>query len=302
MRGRRPRTNPVNDDASPIRPLDVNAVGGSTIHWTPRTFRGCIPSDFRVQTLDGVADDWPIDYDELEPYYELNDRMIGVSGLPGDPRLPAARRGRRRRIPLGASGPDDRRGYDKLGWHWWPSRHAIATTRLRGRPQRCINCGPCDIGCPHGAKASDRRDLLAAGDRARGAAATRARVREITSTRTGWARGVALLRPGRRPSSPGGRRRDRRLPTASARRACCSTRARRSFPNGLANSSGLVGKNLMFHPVRARLAASSRASSTASKRAAGEPACSRASSSTRPTPRAASCAALVCRSCRGAGR
>ncbi len=46
------------------------------------------PSDFKVRTLDGVADDWPIDYATLEPYFAENDRMMGVSGLAGDPAYP----------------------------------------------------------------------------------------------------------------------------------------------------------------------------------------------------------------------
>jgi choline dehydrogenase-like flavoprotein len=46
------------------------------------------PSDFRMRTLDGVTDDWPIDYATLEPFYAENDRMMGVSGLAGDPAYP----------------------------------------------------------------------------------------------------------------------------------------------------------------------------------------------------------------------
>ena len=46
------------------------------------------PSDFRVRSLDGVADDWPIDYETLEPFYDENDRMVGVSGLAGDTAYP----------------------------------------------------------------------------------------------------------------------------------------------------------------------------------------------------------------------
>jgi choline dehydrogenase-like flavoprotein len=41
--------------------------------------------DFRVRSLDGVADDWPLDYDELAPYYDRVERDFGVSGLGGDP-------------------------------------------------------------------------------------------------------------------------------------------------------------------------------------------------------------------------
>ena len=55
------------------------------------------PSDFRVRSLDGVADDWPIDYWTLEPFFAENDRMMGVSGLAGDPGVSAAHSRRCRR-------------------------------------------------------------------------------------------------------------------------------------------------------------------------------------------------------------
>ena len=66
---------------------NFNAVGGSTILYAAH-FPRFHPSDFRVRTLDGVADDWPIDYATLEPYYDVNARMMGVSGLAGDPAYP----------------------------------------------------------------------------------------------------------------------------------------------------------------------------------------------------------------------
>ena len=78
---------PVNDAASAITPLMFNAVGGSTIHWTAHAPR-FHPSDFRVKTLDGAGDDWPLGYDEVAPYYELNDIMMGCSGINGDPANP----------------------------------------------------------------------------------------------------------------------------------------------------------------------------------------------------------------------
>ncbi len=68
--------------------MNFNGVGGSTIMYTAH-FPRLHPSDFRVRTLDGVADDWPIDYDTLEPFFAENDRMMGVSGLAGRSRLSA---------------------------------------------------------------------------------------------------------------------------------------------------------------------------------------------------------------------
>ena len=91
-----PQDYPINAEESPITPVNFNAVGGSTInfaaHW-PRMH----PSDFRARSLDGVADDWPVDYATLEPYYAQNDRNMGLvrpRRKPG-PIRPMSRRFRR---------------------------------------------------------------------------------------------------------------------------------------------------------------------------------------------------------------
>ena len=58
---------PINEDGSPIKVANFNGVGGGTILYAGH-FPRFHPSDFRVKTLDGVADDWPIDYDTLAPF------------------------------------------------------------------------------------------------------------------------------------------------------------------------------------------------------------------------------------------
>ncbi len=78
---------PVNDSESPIQASMFNAVGGSTILYAAH-FPRMHPADFRVRSLDGVADDWPLDYAQLEPWYDVNARMMGVAGLAGDPAYP----------------------------------------------------------------------------------------------------------------------------------------------------------------------------------------------------------------------
>ena len=86
-----PADYPINAEGSEIVPLMFNGVGGSTILYAgdwPRL----TPSDFRVKTLDGVADDWPLTYEELEPFYDRIAREVGVSGLAGRPRLPGGSR------------------------------------------------------------------------------------------------------------------------------------------------------------------------------------------------------------------
>jgi len=80
---------PINDDNSPMKIANFNGVGGGTILYTAHYPR-MHPSDFRVRTLDGVADDWPIDYWTLEPYFADNDRIMGVAGLTGGSRVSPA--------------------------------------------------------------------------------------------------------------------------------------------------------------------------------------------------------------------
>ena len=60
---------PIDNDDSPISPLMYNAVGGSTIHWGAH-FPRFHPSDFKVRSLDGVAEDFPYDYEDLVPFFD----------------------------------------------------------------------------------------------------------------------------------------------------------------------------------------------------------------------------------------
>src|SRR5215475_1707281 len=149
-RGRR-EDYPINDRGSPIQISNFNAVGGSTVLYAAH-FPRFHPSDFRVRTLDGEADDWPIDYATLAPYYDTNARMMGVAGLAGDPAGPA-KQPTLPPVPLGRLGETLARGFNTLGWHWWPSDSAIATVEHEGRAP-CVNAGTCLLGCAQGAKAT----------------------------------------------------------------------------------------------------------------------------------------------------
>src|SRR5512144_3195819 len=178
---------PVNDVSSPIAVSMFNAVGGSTIMYAAH-FPRFHPGDFKVRTLDGVADDWPIDYQLLEPYYDVNARMMGVSGLAGDPAYPP------KTVPLppvalGKLGETLARGFNRLGWHWWPSDSAITTREYEGRAA-CINAGTCLSGCAQGAKASTDITYWPPALRQGVTLRTRCRVREITLGPNGMADGV----------------------------------------------------------------------------------------------------------------
>jgi choline dehydrogenase-like flavoprotein len=235
---------PINDANSPIKVVNFNGVGGSTIMYTAHYPR-LLPSDFKVRTLDGVADDWPIDYATLEPFFAENDRMMGVSGLAGDPAYPA-HQPPMPPLPLGKSGQHFGRIMNRLGWHWWPSDSTIATVDYDGR-SRCINLGHCTPGCAQGAKASTDITYWPHAIRAGVELRTFARVREITLGPDGMASGVVYYdRDGKEKFQPAEMVVIACNGVGTPRLMLNSTSAR--FPKGIANSSGLVGKNLMLHP------------------------------------------------------
>ncbi len=236
---------PIDDADSAIRPLMYNAVGGSTIAWGAH-FPRLRPCDFAVHSLDGVGVDWPIGYDDLAAYFEVNDAMMTVAGLAGDPGNPP--RGPRPcpPLPLGAGAQRIAEAYNRLGWHWWPVDAAILTGTDPHRSP-CNNCGPCDLGCPRGARSSTDitywHQAIAAGAQLR----TQSRVVKIASV-PGRATGVDYLdadgnlchQPADHVVMAGNGVGTARLLLLSADDWC---------PDGLANSSDQVGRNLMHHPT-----------------------------------------------------
>ncbi len=245
---RRPEDYPVvSKGGHPPTVLMFNAVGGSTIHYTAHWPR-FHPSDFRVKSLDGVADDWPISYRDLEPYYDMNDREMGVAGLAGDPANPPRTPRPTPPLPLGILGETIGRGFDKLGWHWWVSDNGIISRNYQGRPA-CDLHGKCMLGCPIGAKASTDVTYWPKALRRDAVLKTWARVREITVDAQGRARGALYYdREGNVHEQTA------RVVVVSANgvgtpRLLLNSKSN-LFPRGLANSSGMVGKNFMLHPFR----------------------------------------------------
>jgi len=239
-----PADYPINDADSPIAIANYNAVGGSTILYSAH-FPRLHPSDFRVRSLDGVADDWPISYEQLVPYFVINDRMMGVSGLVGDPAYPPMEE-LLPPLPLGRMGEVMGNGFNKLGWHWWPSYAAIAT-RQHGSRARCVNLGPCNTGCPQGAKASSDVTYWPAAVRNGVKLKTGCRVREITVDQHGRATGVIYY-----DATGTEHWQEARVVVLACNgvgtpRLMLNSRSP-EFPDGIANRNGLVGKNLMLHP------------------------------------------------------
>ena len=236
---------PVNNADSPIDVLNFNGVGGSTIVYAAH-FPRLHPSDFKVRTLDGVADDWPISYDDLDPYFLRNDRIMGVSGLAGDPMYPP-KDPPLPPLPIGRVGEVVSQGFDRLGWHWWPSDAAILSAPYEGR-DKCLNLNPCSSGCAQGAKSSTDITYWPQAIRSGVELRTRCRVREVTVNADGMADGVIYYDAEGKECFQKAEVVIMACNGVGTPRILLNSKSPQ-FPDGLANSSGLVGKNLMFHPV-----------------------------------------------------
>lgn len=240
-----PSDYPVDVEDSDMWPVMFNAVGGSSIYYGAEWPR-LLPSDFRVKTLDGVADDWPISYDDLKPYHDEVDEFIGVSGLGGDTAYPEGLDYPLPPHPMGKPGMKAADAANKLGWHWWPGTNAIASQKHKTLEQ-CGRWGVCEWGCPQGAKASFDLIYMPQAQKAGAEVRTGARVRRIVTGADRQATGAeyvdrdgdVIFQPARAVVLCANGVGTPRLLLLSADDA---------HPDGLANSSGLVGKNLMLHP------------------------------------------------------
>jgi choline dehydrogenase-like flavoprotein len=217
-------------------------VGGRTNHWGRISLRFG-PDDFKRHSLDGLGDDWPIGYEDLKPYYDKLDRLVGIFGsvenLPNEPDGVFLPPPRPRCYELLI-----KQACDRLGITCIPSRLSILTRPHNGRAV-CHYCGQCGRGCATHSNFSSPSVLLPpalATGRLR--LITNAMVREVTTDESGLATGVSYIN-----------RTDRRDYAVLARivvlapSACESARILLNskssrFPNGLANSSGVVGKYL----------------------------------------------------------
>jgi choline dehydrogenase-like flavoprotein len=229
------------------------AVGGGTLHYTANYWR-FHEIDFIERTALGAIpgtgfDDWPITYADLEPYYTKVEWEIGVSGLAGaNPFDPPRSKGYPMPpLPVKSSGVILERGARKLGLHAVPAPMVINSQPFRGRPP-CIHCGFCHgFGCEVMAKASTLTTVIPEAE-ATGHCEVRpdSYVSRIETSAAGRATGVAFF----------DRARKQRFQRARAVVVCANgaetprlllMSATPRFPSGLANSSGLVGKYLMFN-------------------------------------------------------
>ena len=235
---------PINTENTDINPLMFNAVGGSTIHWTAHIPR-FHPSDFNVKSIDGIADDWPINYWDLEPYYDKNDEMMGVSGINGDPANPKRSKRQMPPLPLGNEGELIANAFDSLGWHWWPSDANVNSIDYKGR-KACNMCGPLGHGCPRQSKASTDITYVPYAIKNGAELRVRARVSKIETNNKGKVTGALYYDKDNNEHFQPANGIVLAMNGIGTPRILLNSSSNNS-PNGLSNSSGQVGKNLMFH-------------------------------------------------------
>jgi choline dehydrogenase-like flavoprotein len=129
----------------------LKGVGGSTLHWEGRINR-LMPSDFRTASLYGTGIDWPISYEELEPYYCLADWELGVSGIQHPSLPPRSRDYPNPGFPMSVNDQMWVPVAERLGISVYPTAFAINSRPYGGRAQ-CVAFSACQI-CPSGARYS----------------------------------------------------------------------------------------------------------------------------------------------------
>jgi choline dehydrogenase-like flavoprotein len=231
----------------------AHCVGGTMTHWAAWSWR-FRPDEFKVRSVDGPLEgaslaDWPITYDELEPYYEKAEREFGVAGTAGANPFEAARK---KGYPNPAHPPkvssqSVTKGARALGYRPFPTPMAINSQPYGGRPT-CMYGGACQqFGCPIHAKATPFSVLIPKA-LATGKLDLRpdAMVFEIPVGDDGRVRGARYL------DSRGNAHEVRANQVVVAGGAIGSPHLLRlsssaKFPDGLANGNGQVGRHLTFH-------------------------------------------------------
>jgi choline dehydrogenase-like flavoprotein len=229
-----------------VAPKTGVGIGGGTLAWlgvVPRFH----PADFRTYSTEGVGADWPIGYDDLRPHYQRVEREFGVAGECG-PFAPEPYQ-----LPMPAHAMNWHaqvlaRGAMRSGAHPFAPPIAINSVERDGRPA-CTYCGWCGSGCVTNAKATSGNTYLAAAERLGARVISERFVYRINyNSRTGLVSGVDAMDGNQREEKYNAK------VVVLAAHAIETPRllllsANASFPNGLANSSGLVGRYLMSHPT-----------------------------------------------------
>jgi choline dehydrogenase-like flavoprotein len=218
-------------------------VGGRTNHWGRISLRFG-PKDFKRRSIDGLGDDWPIGYEDIKPYYDRIDKLIGIfgtnEGLENDPDgffLPPPKP-RLHELMIKKAGA-------AAGVPVIPSRLSILTKQINKTRGACYYCAQCNRGCRvYGDFASSSvlvNPALATGNVD---LYTNAMVREVLTDREGLANGVSYV-----DKTDMSEYQVKGRSVVLAASACETSRLMLNsksaqHPNGLGNSSNVVGKYL----------------------------------------------------------
>lgn len=243
----------MDDEASvaPSLPPAIYArtVGGSSVHFSANFWR-FRPIDFKEKSLLGDIpgtgfDDWPLTYEELEPYYTKVDWQIGVSGAVGPFDPPRSKPYPMPPLPIKSSGVILEKGARALGLHPQPAPLAILSQPFNGRAP-CMHCGFCmAFGCEVGAKSSTLVSMIPLAE-ATGNCEIRplSTVNRISTDKNGRVDKVVYM------DASGTEHAQRAKAVIVSANGAETPRLllmseSAAHPDGLANGSGLVGKYLM---------------------------------------------------------
>ncbi len=227
-------------------------VGGGSVHFTSNYWR-FHPEDFHERSLVGSVSgadlrDWPITYDELEPYYTKAEWDLGISGLGGSNPFdgPRSKPYPLPPMPVKSSGVLFDRAAKKLGLHPFPAPVAVISKPYRGRAA-CVHCGFCEsFGCEMGSKSSTLAALIPlAVKTGRCEIRPDSYVRKIEVDQNRRVTGAIYFN---REGKEIFQRAKAVVVCANGSESPRLLLMSKSnvFPQGLANSNGLVGKYLMF--------------------------------------------------------
>jgi choline dehydrogenase-like flavoprotein len=243
---------PAQVQRDPFQPaFYAKTVGGSSVHFTANFWR-FRPIDFRERSVLGpiagtALADWPIRYEDLEPYYTKVDWDVGVSGVPGPDDAPRSRGYPHPPLPVKSSGVLFERGAKKLGFRPYPAPMAILSESRPGRAA-CVHCGSCmGYVCEANAKSSTLATMIPEAE-ATGRCEIRPQstVHRIELDAAGRVREVAYYDASGTEQAQAAKAVVLSANGAETARLLLLSESSR-FPTGLANGSGLVGKNLMFN-------------------------------------------------------
>ena len=229
--------------------LYSRTVGGASVHFSGNYWR-MRPIDFKERSLLGSIagtgfSDWPISYEELEPYYTKAEWEIGVSGAPGPFDAPRSKGYPLPPMPIKSSGVLLEKGARKLGLNPQPAPVAILSKPYRGRPP-CGHCGFCmGFGCEMNAKSSTLVTMLPEAE-ATGRCEIRplSTVFRIATNKAGRVSEVQYLDKDGQQHAQKAKAVILAANGAETPRLLLMSESSAN-PDGLANGSGLVGKYLM---------------------------------------------------------